>query len=168
MNPQIATIICSVGILGLFALDWDREARTSKALWIPVVWLSISGSRMISQWLMATGTTTRVMSPDAAQQYLDGSPLDRFLLTGLLTLALIVLAGRGPKVGVLLLANAPILLFLFYCGASAFWSDYPGIAFKRWIKAVADLMMVLIVLTEHDRSAAVKRLLARLGFLLIP
>jgi exopolysaccharide production protein ExoQ len=168
MSPQIATIICTVGILGLFALDWDREARTSKALWIPVVWLSISGSRMISQWLVATGTTTRVVSPDAAQQYLDGSPLDRFLLTGLLILALIVLAGRGPKVWVLLLANAPILLFLFYCGASAFWSDYPGIAFKRWIKAVADLMMVLIVLTEHDRSAAVKRLLARLGFLLIP
>jgi O-antigen ligase len=168
MNPNLAIIICSIGILGLFVLDRDRQARTSKALWIPVVWLSISGSRMVSQWLTATGVTNRTESLDRAAEYMDGSPLDRFLLTVLLLMAVMVLVGRRQKVGALLRANAPILLFLLYCGASTLWSDYTGVSFKRWIKALADLAMVLIVLTEQDRYAAVKRLLARVGFLLIP
>ena len=51
MTPGIATVVFAVGILGLFALDWDRNARTSKALWLPVVWVSLAGSRMVSQWL---------------------------------------------------------------------------------------------------------------------
>lgn len=168
MSPHLATLICSIGILGLFVLDRDRQARTSKALWIPVVWLSISGSRMLSQWLAATGLTSPTSTIDAAERYLDGSPLDRLLLTGLSFLAVIVLVGRRQKVGALLRANAPILLFLLYCGVSTLWSDYTGVSFKRWIKALADLAMVLIVLTEQDRYAAVKRLLARVGFCLIP
>jgi len=168
MSPHLATIICSIGILGLFVLDRDRQARTSKALWIPVVWLSICSSRMVSQWLTATGVTSPTQTLDRAAAYLDGSPLDRFLLTGLTFLALIVLVGRRQKVGAVVRANAPILLFLLYCGVSTLWSDYPGVSFKRWIKALADLAMVLIVLTEQDRYVAAKRLLARVGFCLIP
>ena len=168
MSPQVATIICTIGVLGLFVLDRDRQARTSKALWIPVVWLTISSSRMVSQWLTATGLTNPTVSLDAAERYLDGSPLDRFLLTGLMLLAVIVLVGRRQEVGALLRTNAPILLFLLYCGASTIWSDYTDVSFKRWIKALADLMMVLIVLTDQDRYAAAKRLLARVGFCLIP
>ncbi len=168
MSPHLASIICSIGILGLFVLDRDRQVRTSKALWIPVVWLSICSSRMVSQWLTATGLTSPTQTLDTAAAYLDGSPLDRFLLTGLTFLAVIVLVGRRQKVGAVLRANAPILLFLLYCGVSTLWSDYPGVSFKRWIKALADLAMVLIVLTERDRYVAAKRLLARVGFCLIP
>jgi exopolysaccharide production protein ExoQ len=168
MSPNLATIICSIGILGLFVLDRDRQARTSKALWIPVVWLAISGSRMVSQWLTATGLTNPTVSLDAAEKKLDGSPLDRFLLTMLVLMAVMVLVGRRKRVGALLRTNTAILLFLLYCGASTLWSDYTGVSFKRWINALGDLAMVLIVLTEQDRNAAVKRLLARVGFLLIP
>src|SRR2546422_8158792 len=39
----------------LFWLDRDWTARTSKALWIPGVWLWILGSRELSQWLAALG-----------------------------------------------------------------------------------------------------------------
>jgi len=42
------------------------------------------------------------------------------------------------------------------------------VALKRWTKAVGDLVMVLIVLTDSDRPAAIKRFLARIGFLLVP
>jgi O-antigen ligase len=42
------------------------------------------------------------------------------------------------------------------------------VAFKRWTKAVGDVVMVLVVLTETDPAAAVKRLLSRIGLLLIP
>jgi len=65
-------------------------------------------------------------------------------------------------------ANGPILLFFFYTALSIVWSDYPDVAFKRWIKGVGDIVMVLIVLTDPNRLTAFKRLLARVGFLLLP
>jgi O-antigen ligase len=64
--------------------------------------------------------------------------------------------------------NGPLLLFFFFAGISVLWSDFPAVAFKRWIKALGNLVMVLVVLTDLNRSAAVKRLLARVAFLLIP
>jgi O-antigen ligase len=57
---------------------------------------------------------------------------------------------------------------LVYCGISILWSDYPDVAFKRWIKAVGSLTMVLIVLTDKNPLVAVKRWLARTGFVLVP
>lgn len=166
MPPQIATFVFVLGILGFFWLDRDREARTSKTLWIPVVWLWIAGSRGVSQWLEAFGYGYLVPSTNDA--YLEGTPLDRNVFVGLLAVGLIVLVSRRRQVGTLLQGNGPILLFFSYCALSLFWSDYPEVAFKRWIKAVGDLVMVLIVLTDPDRLAAVKRLLARTAFLLIP
>lgn len=162
MPPQIATVVFVLGILGLFWLDRDREARISKALWIPVLWLLIIGSRGVSQWLQ-TGPTF-----DPPDKYLEGSPLDAYVFGTLLVAALIVLVGRRRQVGLFLRANGPILLFFFYCALSTLWSDYTFVAFKRWIKAVGDLMMVLIVLTDLEPTAALKRLLARVGFLLVP
>ncbi len=161
MTPSIATVIFAVGILGLFVLDRDQKARTSNALWIPVVWLSIVASRPVSLWLQVTPPL------DSPDQYLEGSPLDGGVFTVLLVIGLIVLASRGQRVGALLRGNGPILLFFLYCAASILWSDYPVVASKRWIKLLGDYMMVLIVLTDTDPSAAVKRFLAP-GLLLIP
>jgi O-antigen ligase len=42
------------------------------------------------------------------------------------------------------------------------------VSFKRWIKALGDLTMVMIILTDAERSTAIKRFLARIGFLLVP
>ena len=162
MSPGIASVVFAVGILGLFALDRDKNARTSRALWIPVFWVSLAGSRMVSQWL-ALGSPI-----ESTAQDLDGNPLDRGILAVLIAAGIIVLLGRGREVGTLLRANGPILVYFAYCAASILWSDYPDVAFKRWTKAVGDLVMILIVLTDPDRSAAVKRFLARIGFLLVP
>jgi O-antigen ligase len=123
---------------------------------------------MVSQWLALTGLANVGTTIDAADQYLDGSPFDRFLLTGLLAIGLAVLVSRWRKLGPLLRANGPLLLFFLYCGLSTLWSDYTDVAFKRWIKALGDLTMVLIVLTDRDPAAAVKRFLTRAGFLLVP
>src|SRR6266403_6236918 len=168
MSPQIACVVYGLVILGLFILDWDRNSRTSKALWIPVIWLWIAGSREVSQWLAALGVGQVRTLVSLTAQYPEGSPIDRWVYTLLLLLGLIVLAKRRSLVGDLLRPNAPILLFFLYCAASILWSDYPDISFKRWIKALGDIVMLMVVYTEFNRAAAVKRLLARTGFLLIP
>jgi O-antigen ligase len=59
-------------------------------------------------------------------------------------------------------------LFFLYCGASILWSDYPVVSFKRWVKSVGDPVMVMIVLTDPHPLAAIRRLLARTSFLLVP
>src|SRR5947209_3603139 len=122
MSPQIAAIVFVIGILGLFALDRDRRARPSKALWFPVAWLSIVRSRAISNWFQIGPAT--VESPD---QYLDGSPIDRLVFTGLLAVALIVLVGRGRRVLAILRANGPLLEYFFYGAVSVLWSDFPEV-----------------------------------------
>jgi exopolysaccharide production protein ExoQ len=168
MPPSIATAVYALGIVGLFVLDRDRRVRTSKALWIPVVWLSIAGSRGVSQWLAVFGIGPAGTLSGSTGGNIEGDPVERVVYAGFLALAIIVLVRRGPAVGRLLRANVPILLFFLYCAMSILWSDYPGVAFKRWSKALGDLLMVMIVLTESDRLAAFRRLLSRTAFLLIP
>jgi len=162
MSPPLATAVFAIGVLGLFFLDRDTNIRTSRALWIPVVWLLINGSRPVSVWL---GMAPQVQTPN---QYLDGSPVDRLVYLVLLIAGLIVLVGRGRRVLEVLRKNGPILMFFFYCLVSVLWSDYPDVAFKRWTKAVGDLVMVLIVLTDFEPKTAFKRFLARSAFVLIP
>lgn len=160
MNPTIATAIFSVGILGLFWLNYDRTIRTSKALWIPVVWLLIAGSRAPSSWFQAP-------SPEG-DIYLEGNPFERYLFSVILFFALLVAFSRGEKIRKVLSENFPILLFIFYCAFSLMWADYPSVGFKRWTKLVGDLVMVLIVVTDANPSAAFNRLITRTGFLLVP
>src|SRR5437867_3540828 len=163
MPPGIATVACLVAIVGLFALDRDENARTSKALWLPVLWVSLAGgSRIVSLWL---GLESPIKS---AEQYLDGSPVERALYTALMAIGVIVLMGRGREVGEILRANGPTIVFFVYCVASVLWSDYPYVAFKRSTKAMGDLVMVLIVLTDPHRPAAVRRFLTRIGLVLVP
>ncbi len=104
----------------------------------------------------------------AEDVYLEGSPLDAQIFAGLLAAGLAVLLARRRLDRTFLRANGPLLVFFFYCAVSVLWSDYPFVAFKRWIKGVGDLVMVLIVLTDPEPKTAVKRLLALPGFVLIP
>lgn len=162
MSPLIATAFFFALILGLFWLDRDREVRTSKALWISVVWIAIACSRPVSLWFHTQSAV------DPAQQVLDGSPVDRLVYAALLVGGIMVEVRRRKQFARLLRANGPILFFFLYCVVSFLWSDYPGVAFKRWTKAVGDLVMVWLVLTERQPLAAIKRALARLTFVLIP
>ena len=164
MYPALATFLFTLGVIGLFLLDRDKTVQTSKALWLPVFWVLIVGSRPVSVWL-GIGPVNNLQTAD---KYLDGSPFDKFLLSGMLVVGLIVLARRGAQVGKILRRNSAILLFFMYCGVSVLWSEYSDVSFKRWEKAVSDLVMVLIVLTDMNPLAATKRLLARVGFVLVP
>jgi exopolysaccharide production protein ExoQ len=160
MSSTVAMLVTALGIAGLFYLDRDRSIRISKALWLPVMWVSIVGSRSVSEWL-------GYRAPDATT-VVDGSPLDRAVFQALLFAGIIVLVCRSRRTMKLLSVSWPIVLFFSYCLLSVTWSDFPAIAFKRWVKAIGDLVMVLVIVTDVCPLAAMERLICRLGFILLP
>src|SRR5262249_757699 len=83
MAPSLALLIFAAGIAGLLWIDRDQESKISPALWLPVIWLSLLCSRSVSQWLGASSVT------DSGDQYVEGSPLDRNILTGFIVVGLI-------------------------------------------------------------------------------
>src|SRR5438105_2993601 len=162
MPPRVAVFAFGLLIAGLFRLDRDRALRTSPAVWIAIAWFLIGGSRMVSQWL---GGEIPVGELDA---YVEGSPFDRWFLSGLIAAAVMVLIARSRESGAWLRDNTPLVIFFLYCAFSILWSDYPFVAFKRWTKAFGNVTMVMLVLTDTSPQAAVKRFFAYTGFLLIP
>lgn len=93
MSQQIATIIAGIVIIGLIVLDRDSEARTSKAIWIPLIYVLIIGSRPVSMWLGD--------SPDAVTDAVNGvysSPIDSAVSLALLALGAVTLIVRRKKV----------------------------------------------------------------------
>jgi exopolysaccharide production protein ExoQ len=161
MVGLIALIFCTFVTWQLFRLSREADVETSKALWIPTFWVFIAASRNVSAWLQYS-------SGGGSDQYLEGSPLDRAVLSAALALGVIVLLGRAQRVGMLLRSNFPILLYFLYCGISALWSDFPDVSFKRWFRALGDVVMVLIVLTDPNWPVALRRLLARVGNVVVP
>ena len=161
MGGPLALFICTVGVLGLFFLDRDKSVRNSPGLWLPVVWLWIAGSRPVSTWLGAEGGSNLAST-------LEGSPIDSAIFQALILAGVIVLFQRRHRAGAILKLNVPILVYCFYCLLSTAWSPIHGPAFKRWIKDVGDIAMVLIVVTDIQPVAALQRLYSRLGFVLLP
>jgi O-antigen ligase len=61
-----------------------------------------------------------------------------------------------------------VLIYFLYGLVSIIWSYHPDIAFKHWIKAIGDLAMVLVIATDAQPVAAIRRLVSRIGMLLFP
>lgn len=159
---QIALLVFAAGITGLFLLERDKKHRPTRALFLPLAWLLIAGSRNVGEWLSMGAPS------DGGDAYLDGNPLDRNLLSLMIAMAVYILYQRRSKVGAMLRANWPLLLYFGYCAVSLAWSDFPFVGFKRWIRALGDVAMVLIVLSESDWLLARKKLYAWAAFLLLP
>src|SRR5580700_6134374 len=153
MPPFVASIIFGIGIAGLFYLDRGEKPRVSKALVIPTVWMILNTTHPLSFWL---GMSPNV-GGDAAQAYVEGNPFDRNVILVLQLAALAVLLGKSAKVGPMLRKNALILVYFSFCLLSILWSDFPFVTFKRWIKALGDVEMVLVIFAESDPFGALRR-----------
>jgi exopolysaccharide production protein ExoQ len=161
LKPLIALALFAIFIAGLFLMTRDRKSRTSWVLLIPLLWLLIAGSRNVGEWLS-------MGMPSEGDAYTEGNALDRNVLTAVIAIGVVVLSKRREKVVRILADNRPLILYLSYCLLSLAWSDYAFVGLKRWVRAVGDLIMILIVLTEHDWLAARRKVYAWAGFLLMP
>jgi hypothetical protein len=103
-----------------------------------------------------------------AVQYTEGSPVDAAVYGILIATAVLVLISRSRQVQLFLQKNGPILVFFSYCLLSISWSDYSLVGLKRWIKAFGDFAMILIILTDPNSQAAMRRFFSRASFILMP
>jgi exopolysaccharide production protein ExoQ len=159
---SLATVVCLLFIVYLFWTDLRRPDSSSSALWVPLAWMFLAGSRWVSSWLDVGPTLA------SANDYAEGSPADRAVFFALIVAGIVILARRKIDWQKLLLNNMWIVLYLLYCLASTTWSDEPTVLMKRWVKDLGNPIMALVILTERRPYEAVGVVLRRLTFLLLP
>jgi exopolysaccharide production protein ExoQ len=162
MPPTLALLLWAVLLCGL--LWWDPAkvpGISSNALWVPVIWIFIIGSRLPSQWL--GGSVGR-----SAEAMEEGSPIDRTIFSILIFLAIGILASRPFDLRAFLVRNMALVAFLVFALLSVLWSDSPFIAFKRWFRDLGNYLVILVATSAPRPLEAVRTLLRRLCYLLIP
>ncbi|MBV8901356.1 MAG: O-antigen ligase family protein [Verrucomicrobia bacterium] len=160
--PPVLALFLTVGfIVFLFRRESREKVQVSRALWIPVIWLFLTGSRFASQWMSLSAYA-------GAGSVADGSPLDALVFLTLIVAGVNVLKQRHVTYSEFLRNNRWLTIFFIYSLISIVWSDFPFIAAKRWIKVVGHPVMVLIILTDAHPQQAVRTLFKRLAYLLIP
>ncbi len=150
-------------ILWLFAKELKRRTPLSNSLWVVVIWLVNVGSRAVSTWFEMGRQVG-----DRAEAYDEGNPFERWVYFVLIAWGVIALMRRGVRLGEVIRNNKWLSIFFIYWLMSVVWADLPIVALKRWIKDVGNVVMVLVVLTEHDPVEAAKAAFIRCGCLLIP
>jgi exopolysaccharide production protein ExoQ len=163
MPPQLATLLTLGFIAYLFRRDIREKSDISSALWLPLIWLVIACSRGLSQWLYLFG-----LPVSGAVSVEEGSPLDAWFFFALIAAGSYILAKRQVRVSEVIQNNGWLIVFLFFCFISIAWSDLPFVAFKRWIKILGHPIMALIILTEPNPDQAIKTLLKRCAYVVVP
>jgi O-antigen ligase len=158
MPPLLASCITFAAILWLLARERHWRSQYSTGLWIPVGWIAIVGSRPLSSWFG--------LAPADASS--EGSPFDRLIFIALILAGFIILQHRRVSWKSIIGGNKWLFLLLVYLGLSTLWADEPFVSFKRWIKELGNVVMVLVVLSEENPAVAVKSVLFRCSVLLIP
>jgi exopolysaccharide production protein ExoQ len=161
MPSILAFVLTVVFIVFLFRRDFREKPNVTSALWIPILWFLIIGSRTVTAWLDLCGVSV-------GGSLEDGSPADATVYFALIVAGLCVLKRRRINLGEILRNNRLIAAFLIYCLVSIFWSDFPLVSFKRWIKILGHPIMALIIFTEPDPEEALIRLMKRCAYVLVP
>jgi len=163
LPPTVASCLTVAFIIFLFRRDIRERPDVSGALWLPLIWFVITCSRGLSLWLNIFG-----LPVSGATSVEEGSPLDAWFFLILIAAALYVLSNRGVRLSEIVGNNQWLTIFLLYCLISIIWSDFPFVAFKRWIKILGHPIMALIVLTEPNPKEAVIRLMKRCAYVVVP
>lgn len=151
-------------MLVLLKYDPAVPARMSPALWLPLFWIFFLGTRSPSQWL---NSGDLVSTQAAMEAFNQGSSLDRVVLLLLTFAALGVLAKRSFSWTQWLTANPMLCAFLVFACLSILWSDYPGVALKRWIRDFGSYAVICVVLSDRRPVAAMQVVFRRLGYLFV-
>jgi exopolysaccharide production protein ExoQ len=162
MSSSLAACLFVAFILWLFYRDSKNSPKVSKALWIPTVWIGILSSKPVAYWISGN---PREFEFSLAS---EGNAIDRYVSLVLILAGLFVLTRRQIDWRKVWEENRWIWLFYAYAFISVWWSDYPFLAGKRWVRDVGNVVMILIVLTEDNPVEAIRQTFVRCAYVLIP
>jgi exopolysaccharide production protein ExoQ len=120
-----------------------------------------AGSRLPSQWIGGHVSS-------GGQAIAEGNPYDRAVFFGLIAISIGILIARSFRWGDFFARNFFLMAFIAFALVSVAWSDFPFISFKRWFRDLGNYLVVLVVLSDTRPMEAVRTLLRRLFYLLIP
>jgi len=163
LSSPLAVCLTLALIIWLFRRDTRKKVHVTGALWLPLIWLLLGCSRPFSEWLSIFG-----LPVSGGTSVEEGSPLDAWFCFALIIAGSCVLIKRQIRLSEIISNNGWLILFLLYCFISLTWSDFPFIAFKRWLKILGHPIMALIVLTEPDPEEALIRLMKRCAYVVVP
>jgi exopolysaccharide production protein ExoQ len=162
LPPQLALVL-TLGFMGfLYLREVRRYPQVTSAVWIPVFWLAIIGSRFVSGWFVVFGSNSERINLE------DGSPVDAFVFGLLILSGVCVLYQRRVRLSEVIQYNRWLTVFFVYCFLAILWSDFPFVAFKRWLKVLGHPIMVLVILTEPDPEGAIEFLLKCCSYFWLP
>ena len=108
MPPFLATIL-TYGFIGyLFRRELRQTPTVSRAIWLPVTWMLIIGSRFVSEWLDIWGFHF------AGGALEEGSPLDSLVFLFLIIAGVSVVSRRGARLSEIVRNNKLLALFFAY------------------------------------------------------
>src|SRR5438105_2754741 len=166
LPPTVALVLTLALIIFLFRRDIREKPDVTGALWLPVLWILIVCSRAVSWWLELFGLPiSGPASATAATE--EGSPLDACVYFALIAAGMYVLAKRQVNLGEAARNNGWLIAFLLYCFLAILWSDFPFVAFKRWIKILGPPTMALVIITEPNFQAALITVIKRCAYVLV-
>jgi exopolysaccharide production protein ExoQ len=118
-------------------------------MWFPFLWLAIQNSKGLTFW-QSTQT-------DVKAAYMEGSPVDRIVLSLFIIIVMMILYKRKETVVWLIGKNYWLIALIAFMGISVIWSELPFISLKRWVRSFGTLSMFLLICSEeHPFQSAAK------------
>src|SRR6266487_639627 len=136
MPPKLALFLTLGFIAWLYRRDFRQRPNITGAVWLPTLWVLIAASRPVTTWLNMFG-----LPIGGATSLEEGSPLDALFYAILIAAGVYVLARRQINLGQVIEENPWLAAFFIYCFLAIFWSEFPFVSFKRWIKVVGHPVM---------------------------
>jgi len=155
MPPLLAFLLCGGAVGYLLRLERKQLPGVSTAVWIPTLWLLVAASRPLGRWF--TGEEAE-----------SGGALNEIVFGVLLVLNAVVLKKRRCDLAAILKQSRWLMAVALYMLLSVVWSEEPFTAFKRWIREFQVILVGLLICTDPDPRKAVKSVLMRTVYVLIP
>jgi exopolysaccharide production protein ExoQ len=149
-----------VFIVVLFRQDQKEWPHFSKSLWIPVLWLISSTTRLV-QILFPTGGSFGGPGIPSIEKSLEGNPTFRMIYSLLILAAIVALFGRRNALSAFWRANRGIYILYAYMLLTLLWTPYPEVSIKRFIKMGGCLLMAFLVASEEDHHRAIEHVFRR-------
>ncbi len=128
---------------------FNKDQSLSGYIWLPCIWLILNSSRIL-YW--DSESTVDAMAGNIKGQV-------SYML--LIIIGLYCVLKRQHDWVFFIRKNSLLILLMLYMALSISWSDYPFIAFKRYIKTAGMFLMLLVIVTESKPSVAIFHVLQK-------